>query len=68
MNVEQMGQSGKLLDNCSWTDEELAACLKGAELALAFLEGAGTKWHLAIVPLRMKIHSLSDFQESRRRR
>lgn len=65
MTVEKMAEAGKLLGNCSWTDEELDACLKGVKLALAFLEGGGQKWHLAIAPLRHEVECLTGFQESR---
>jgi len=68
MTVEQMHKGGEITQQMSFTDEELAQALKTTQLALAYLEGKGQGWSLAVVPLRHEVEQFERFVAARKRK
>lgn len=58
---------GVLKEKYSHSNEELANIIKAKKLVLAYLEGRGARWHLAVVPLRHELYQLEGFVDARKR-
>ncbi len=66
INREEAYHAGTLTCKLSgWSDQELKMMIRVQGLALAFLEGKGTKWWLAASPLRRELDSLKDMARAR---
>lgn len=63
---EEARRAGGLSSNVQFTDAELALVVSVEELVVAFLEGKGLKWYLAITPLRQELEQLEHFVTIRR--
>lgn len=66
--VEEARFAGEMSRNFSWTDTELALVVSITEITVAFLEGKGQKWSLALIPLRQELEQLKGFVRARKRK
>lgn len=48
-------------------NEELANIIKVKKLVMAYLQGRGERWRLALTPLIHELYNLEGFVEARRR-
>lgn len=67
ITIEKAKHAGEISRKFAWTDEELAMVISATELTVAFLEGKGKEWSLAIIPLERELESLRGFVRSRKR-
>jgi len=58
---------GVLKQKFGHSNEELANIIKAKKLVLAYLEGRGARWQLALTPLRHELYTLEGFVEARKR-
>ena len=66
INREETKQIGMLtLRTGGWSDIELKRMIKIQGLALAFLEGKGSRWWLAVSTLRRELDGLNDMARAR---
>lgn len=63
---EDMRRAGRTFKKCAYDDEELALMIKAHKLTVAFLEGLGQGWELALSPLRRELETLEHLQTIRR--
>jgi len=68
MTVKNIKFAGVLSQQSAWTDNELALIISATELTVAFLEGKGPGWALALSPLRQELEQLQRFAEIRKAR
>jgi len=50
-----------------WTDEDLALIIKTDKLVIAYLEGKGQGWQLALSPLWKELNVFKSFVVARKR-
>jgi len=62
---EEARRAGELTNQVSWTDRELKQVITFLKLGLAFLEGKGQRWHLAVSPLRTELEQFESFRRAR---
>ena len=58
---------GVLKEQQGHTNEELANIIKVKKLVMAYLQGRGERWRLALTPLCHELYALEGFVESRKR-
>jgi len=58
---------GTLGEAFAHSNEELKLMIKAKRLTLAYLEGRGARWQLALGPLRHELEQLEGFSEARKR-
>ena len=66
MTEEGMHNAGKITNQLTFTDDELAAAIRGTKLALAFLVGKGIEFTIAINPLRRELYQFETWMERRK--
>lgn len=66
MTVENIRRAGEMSRQFAWTDSELALVISATELTVAFLEGKGSDWALALSPLRRELEQLQRYAEHRK--
>lgn len=64
---EEAKIAGKLADNISWTDKELALVIKTTKLVIAYMEGRGPTWQRDTVWLYRELSSFNGFVATRKR-
>jgi len=64
---EQAKLAGQSTKQTSLTDEELDLILQIHRLSLAYLEGKGSTWQLAITPLRHELYTFEGFDKARKK-
>lgn len=64
---KQARLAGETSRQFSLTDEELDIIIHMTILSIAFLEGKGTEWTLAVSPLRQELTTLRGFVRERKR-
>lgn len=65
---EEARLAGGLMDNMSWTDEELALVIKVNKLVIAYLEERGATWRLDMSYLRKELYEFEGFVLARQRK
>lgn len=65
MSESEMKSSGRLASSLTLSDKELLFAIRGAKLALAYLEGRGSEWALASGRLRRDLDELYGFASRR---
>jgi len=65
--VEEARLAGEKSVQLSCTDIELLLVISITEMVIAFLEGKGQRWSLAISPLREELEQLNGFVDARKR-
>lgn len=68
ITTEEARRAGVISRQFAWTDEELALVISTTELTVAFLEGRGSEWHLALSPLRQELSQLKSFAAARQKK
>lgn len=66
--LEEAEFAGKISRSFSWTDTELALVVSITEITVAFLEGKGQEWSLALIPLRQELVQLKGFVRARKQK
>lgn len=61
MTIEEMRRGAEITCQLDMTDEELALAIKTNALALAYIEGKGERWGLAITPLKYEKECLERY-------
>ena len=66
MNTESaMRKAGEITQQSFFTNTELDQAIDGTSLALAYLEGRGQGWSLAITPLRLELEQFQRYKALR---
>ncbi len=58
---------GILKEKFAHSNDELRLMIKAKRLTIAYLEGRGARWQLALGPLRHELERLEGFSEARKR-
>ena len=67
MTENEMRAAGQMMDQMSSTDTQLELMIQSTALVLAYLEGRGPEWDLALHPLRLDLERLQNYQNVRKR-
>ncbi|MBW2561413.1 MAG: hypothetical protein JRE40_11240 [Deltaproteobacteria bacterium] len=60
-------RAGEISQKFALSDKELALLVKSTKIVVAFLEGKGQGWSLALSPLRQELEKLEGFVRARKR-
>jgi len=64
---EEFKRAGEIEDGMGLSDADLTLAIKAKRLTIAYLEGRGIRWQLALTPLRHELNTLEGFAEARKR-
>jgi len=67
ITTNTMRQGGEYSNLLKFTDEELELAFHSTRFALAYLEGKGEKFFLALTHLRRELEVLAGFRRERKR-
>lgn len=68
IDIQEAKHAGSIFNQLSWSDKELSSLIATTEIVIGFLAARGSRWSLALSPLRQDLENLERCADARKRK